>query len=57
MFRTHVQCEGCRKRVHTWYDMGDEEGCFCPCCYVVWYPDLATSEDFDRAEEFEANGG
>ena len=56
MFKTKVVCEGCMVTVHTWYDMEDE-GCFCPCCYVVWYPDLATSEDFDRAEDFEANGG
>lgn len=56
MFKTSVQCEGCRKKVNQWYDMGID-GSFCPCCYIVWYPELATSEDLYRAEEFEENGG
>lgn len=54
--QTMVKCEGCQTYVHKWYDMG-KEGAFCPCCYIVWYPELADDEDYKIAEAFEADGG
>lgn len=56
MFRTHVKCEGCRVDVHKWYDLGNE-GCFCPICYCLWFPELADEEDHNIAEAFEENRG
>ena len=56
MFRTHVKCEACSVDVHKWYDLGNE-GCFCPICYCLWFPELADDEDQRIAEDFEENGG
>jgi hypothetical protein len=33
------------------------DGCFCPICYCVWYPELVDDYDKIKSKEFEENGG